>query len=66
MAPKDEKFDRGKLEDLLKRRFFYVPSFEIYGGKYLYFRNYGTFSALNFYSHSVFSDDWNLYGATKQ
>ena len=33
MAPPDEKFDRGKLEDLLKRRFFYVPSFEIYGGK---------------------------------
>ncbi|KAK3728147.1 hypothetical protein QZH41_019460, partial [Actinostola sp. cb2023] len=32
MAPQDEKFDRGKLEDLLKRRFFFVPSFEIYGG----------------------------------
>ncbi len=27
-----EKFDRGKLEDLLKRRFFYTPAFEIYGG----------------------------------
>merc|ERR1712180_586726 len=27
-----EKFDRGKLEDLLKRRFFYAPAFEIYGG----------------------------------
>lgn len=32
MAPKQEKFDRSKLEDLLKRRFFFVPSFEIYGG----------------------------------
>jgi len=27
-----EKFDRGKCEDLLKRRFFYTPAFEIYGG----------------------------------
>jgi len=27
-----EKFDRGKCEDLLKRRFFYAPSFEVYGG----------------------------------
>lgn len=27
-----EKFDRAKCEDLLKRRFFYTPSFEIYGG----------------------------------
>lgn len=27
-----EKFDRGKCEDLLKRRFFYAPAFEIYGG----------------------------------
>ena len=33
MAPKQEKFERSKLEDLLKRRFFFVPSFEIYGGK---------------------------------
>ncbi|CAH3017408.1 unnamed protein product [Porites evermanni] len=32
LAPKQEKFDRAKLEDLLKRRFFFVPSFEIYGG----------------------------------
>ncbi|XP_058954837.2 glycine--tRNA ligase [Pocillopora verrucosa] len=32
MAPKQEKFERSKLEDLLKRRFFFVPSFEIYGG----------------------------------
>jgi len=27
-----EKFDRSKCEDLLKRRFFYAPSFEVYGG----------------------------------
>ena len=33
LAPKQEKFDRAKLEDLLKRRFFFVPSFEIYGGR---------------------------------
>ena len=33
LAPKQEKFDKAKLEDLLKRRFFFVPSFEIYGGK---------------------------------
>lgn len=32
LAPKQEKFDRAKLEDLLKRRFFFVPAFEIYGG----------------------------------
>jgi len=27
-----DSFDRGKCEDLLKRRFFYAPAFEIYGG----------------------------------
>jgi len=27
-----DNFDRGKCEDLLKRRFFYAPAFEIYGG----------------------------------
>lgn len=31
LAPKDD-FDRGKLEDLLKQRFFYDQSFAIYGG----------------------------------
>lgn len=28
----DETFDRVKLEDTLKRRFFYDQSFAIYGG----------------------------------
>ena len=32
LIPKEEKIDRGKLEDLLKRRFFYDQSFAIYGG----------------------------------
>jgi len=32
LAPKDLLFERGKLEDLLKRRFFYDISFAIYGG----------------------------------
>lgn len=32
MIPKEEKFNRSEVEDLLKRRFFYAPSFEIYGG----------------------------------
>uniref|UniRef100_A0A914DM22 Glycine--tRNA ligase n=1 Tax=Acrobeloides nanus TaxID=290746 RepID=A0A914DM22_9BILA len=32
LAPKDAKFERSKLEDLLKRRFFYDQSFAIYGG----------------------------------
>lgn len=32
LAPKDDKIDRAKLEDLLKRRFFYDQSFAIYGG----------------------------------
>ena len=27
-----KKYNRVKCEDLLKRKFFYVPSFEIYGG----------------------------------
>lgn len=31
-SPKDD-FDRGKMEDLLKQRFFYDQSFAIYGGK---------------------------------
>uniref|UniRef100_A0A0N4Z2J1 Glycine--tRNA ligase n=1 Tax=Parastrongyloides trichosuri TaxID=131310 RepID=A0A0N4Z2J1_PARTI len=32
LMPKDAAFDRPKLEDLLKRRFFYDQSFAIYGG----------------------------------
>jgi glycyl-tRNA synthetase len=32
LTSKTVKFDRSGLEDLLKRRFFYAPSFEIYGG----------------------------------
>ncbi|KAE9548749.1 hypothetical protein FO519_008040 [Halicephalobus sp. NKZ332] len=32
LAPKDAFFDRYKMEDLLKRRFFYDQSFAIYGG----------------------------------
>ncbi|GMS88481.1 hypothetical protein PENTCL1PPCAC_10656, partial [Pristionchus entomophagus] len=32
LAPKEASFDRVKLEDLLKRRFFYDQSFAIYGG----------------------------------
>ena len=35
LSPKQEKFDRSGLEDLLKRRFFYTQSFAIYGGSYL-------------------------------
>ena len=27
-----EKYSRKECEDLLKRKFFYTPSFEIYGG----------------------------------
>lgn len=32
LVPKEEKIDRPKMEDLLKRRFFYDQSFSIYGG----------------------------------
>merc|ERR1719361_2200106 len=32
LRPKDETFDRAKMEDLLKQRFFYDQSFSIYGG----------------------------------
>lgn len=32
LMPKDDMFSRPALEDLLKRRFFYAPSFSIYGG----------------------------------
>jgi len=32
LQPKEDKIDRAKLEDLLKRRFFYDQSFAIYGG----------------------------------
>ncbi|KPJ19986.1 Glycyl-tRNA synthetase [Papilio machaon] len=32
LAPSDEIFDRAKMEDLIKRRFFYDQSFAIYGG----------------------------------
>ena len=34
LSPKQEKFDRSGLEDLLKRRFFYTQSFAIYGGSF--------------------------------
>ena len=33
LVPKEGKIDRAKLEDTLKRRFFYALSFSIYGGK---------------------------------
>ena len=33
LLPKQEKFDRSGLEDLLKQRFFYTQSFAIYGGR---------------------------------
>lgn len=32
LAPKEDQIDRAKLEDTLKRRFFYAPAFSIYGG----------------------------------
>lgn len=32
IKPKDGEFDRIKMEDLIKRRFFYDQSFSIYGG----------------------------------
>lgn len=32
LMPKENKIDRSKMEDLLKRRFFYDQSFAIYGG----------------------------------
>ena len=32
LTPVEASFDRNKLEDLLKRRFFYDNSFAIYGG----------------------------------
>ena len=32
LTPKEETIDRIKMEDLLKRRFFYDQSFAIYGG----------------------------------
>ena len=32
LAPQVATFDRAKMEDLLKRRFFYDQSFAIYGG----------------------------------
>lgn len=34
LAPSSVTFDRAKMEDLLKRRFFYDQSFAIYGGMY--------------------------------
>lgn len=34
LTMKDDDFDRVRMEDLLKRRFFYDQSFAIYGGKF--------------------------------
>jgi len=36
LSRKDEEFDRFKMEDLLKRRFFYDQSFAIYGGRHFF------------------------------
>lgn len=33
LQPKDDTVDRVKMEDTLKRRFFYDQAFAIYGGK---------------------------------
>lgn len=33
LAPAAATFDRAKMEDTLKRRFFFDQSFAIYGGK---------------------------------
>lgn len=32
LQPKDDIVDRSKMEDTLKRRFFYDQAFAIYGG----------------------------------
>lgn len=32
LVPADDKIDRSLLEGLVKRRFYYGPSFSIYGG----------------------------------
>ena len=32
LIPEEAKIDRAKLDDTLKRRFFYAPAFSIYGG----------------------------------
>lgn len=32
LQPKDDIVDRAKMEDTLKRRFFYDQAFAIYGG----------------------------------
>ena len=32
LIPQEGKIDRAKLEDTLKRRYFYAPAFSIYGG----------------------------------
>lgn len=34
LQPKDDIVDRTKMEDTLKRRFFYDQAFAIYGGVY--------------------------------
>lgn len=36
LMPATAYFDRAKMEDLLKRRFFYDQSFSIYGGCYFF------------------------------
>lgn len=36
LMPVSAYFDRAKMEDLLKRRFFYDQSFSIYGGKFFF------------------------------
>lgn len=40
LQPKDDVVDRAKMEDTLKRRFFYDQAFSIYGGMnlHLHFR----------------------------
>lgn len=40
LQPKDDIVDRTKMEDTLKRRFFYDQAFAIYGGNILHVYQY--------------------------
>lgn len=57
LCPADASFDRVRMEDLLKRRFFYDQSFAIYGGINLYI----TSQLLMMFNNSIHGHDMNIF-----
>ncbi len=54
LQPKDDIVDRTKMEDTLKRRFFYDQAFAIYGGECFWCLLFIIILTASFYHYSEF------------